>query len=119
MHTLLLTEDWDLTLDSAGNIATTTEAYSIAQNVANAIRLFTDDAWYDPDRGIPHFAIDLARMPAMSVFRSRIIAAARSVAGVADATVTITGVNDRNERRLEGYVTITTTDGVTVDVATI
>lgn len=117
MHTLILTEDWDLTLDSAGDIATTTGAYSIAQNVANAIRLFTDDAWYDPDRGIPHFAIDLARMPALSVFRSRVLAAARGVDGVADAAVTITGVNDRNERKLEGYITLTTTTGETADVA--
>lgn len=119
MHTLLLTEGWDLTLDSAGDIATTAGSYSIAQNVANAIRLFTDDAWFDPDRGIPHFAIDLARMPALSVFRSRVLAAARAVQGVADASLTITGVNDRNERKLEGYVTITTTDGVQIDVSTI
>lgn len=71
MHTLLLTDDWDLTLDSAGDIATSTGAYSIAQNVGNAVRLFTNDAWFNPERGIPHFAIDLARMPALSVFREQ------------------------------------------------
>ena len=43
-HSLLLSDDWDLQLDVTGNIATTTGAYAIAQNVANSIRLFTDDA---------------------------------------------------------------------------
>lgn len=119
MHTLLLTDDWDLTLDSAGDIATTTGAYSIAQNVANAVRLFTVDAWFNPERGIPHFAIDLARMPALSVFRSRVLAAARGVDGVADAAVTITGVNERNERLLTGEITIRTTTGETANVSTI
>ena len=119
MQTLLLDDDWDLTLDSAGNIATTTGAYSVAQNVANAVRLFTDDAWFDPDRGIPHFAIDLARMPALSVFRSRVLAASRAVEGVETADLTITGVNARNERVLTGEITIRTTTGETVDVTTI
>ena len=119
MHTLLLTDDWDLTLDSAGDIATTTGAYSIAQNVANAVRLFTDDAWFNPERGIPHFAIDLGRMPALSVFRSRVLSASRAVEGVETADVTITGVNERNERVLTGDITIRTTTGETANVSTI
>ena len=52
-HTLTLDlNEWDLTLDSGGNIATSVGPYAIAQNVANAVRLFTNDAWYDPERGI-------------------------------------------------------------------
>ena len=46
-HTLLLSDDWDLMLDSGGNIRTATGAYGIAQNVANRVRLFTNDAYYN------------------------------------------------------------------------
>lgn len=114
-HTLLLDIDtWDLTLDSGGNIATTRDGYGIAQNVANAVRLFTNDAWYDPDRGIPHFLVDLGRMPEGGVFRSRVRAAALTVDGVADATAEITGVENRT---LRGTISLTTTGGDTADVA--
>ena len=44
-HTLMLDPDeWDLILDDGGQIVDTAGAYGIAQNVANAVRLFTDDA---------------------------------------------------------------------------
>ena len=69
-HSLLLDAEWDIQLDASGNIAVTTGDYAVAQNVSNAVRLFTDDAYYDPDRGIPHLAITLGRKPSMSVFRA-------------------------------------------------
>ena len=43
-HTLTLDFDWDLHVDPAGNLPVSFEGYSIAQNVANAFRLFTNDA---------------------------------------------------------------------------
>lgn len=114
-HTLALDLDrWDVTLDPVGNIATATGTYAIAQNVANAVRLFTNDAWFDPDRGIPHFIVDLGRMPEGGVFRSRIRAAALTVDGVADAAVEIAGIENRT---LRGTVSLTTTEGDAVDVA--
>ena len=81
-HSLLLDSDWDIQLDASGNIATTTGDYAVAQNVSNAVRLFTDDAYYNPDRGIPHFAITLGRKPSMSVFRAVVRQAALGVDGV-------------------------------------
>lgn len=114
-HTLALDLDrWDVTLDPGGNIATATGSYAIAQNVANAVRLFTNDAWYDPDRGIPHFLVDLGRMPEGGVFRSRVRAAALTVDGVADATAEMTGMENRT---LRGTISLTTTEGEEVDVA--
>ena len=59
----------------------------MAQNVANAVRLFTDDAYYDAGRGIPHFALTLGRKPAMSVFRAVVRQAALGVDGVKAADV--------------------------------
>ena len=117
-HTLFLDPDsWDLTLDAGGHIATTSgandEAYGIAQNVANAVRLFTRDAFYDPDRGLPHFLMELGAAPDLSVVRSRIRRAALAVDGVADAVVDITGITDRV---MEGRISLTTDAGETVDV---
>ena len=45
-HTLLLEDDWDLHVDPAGNLPVSYGGYSVAQNVANAFRLFTEDAWF-------------------------------------------------------------------------
>ena len=59
-HTLYLTPDnWDITLDSSGRLQTSASAYAIAQNVANAVRLFTNEAYFAMDEGIPHFEIEL------------------------------------------------------------
>lgn len=111
-HTLLLDAQWDITTDAGGNIATVSDAYAIAQNVANAVRLFTNDAYFNADRGIPHFQIELGHKPPYSILRTRILQAARAVEGVADATVTF----DRDERKLGGEILLTLTDGTTANV---
>lgn len=115
-HTLLLDLDtWDLTLNTGGNIAVTSGAYGIAQNVSNAVRLFTNDAWYDTERGIPHFIVDLGLLPMQSVARNRWNKAALGVDGVAKATSEITGL-DEDTRVLTGVISLTTDDGEEVDV---
>ena len=112
-HTFLLSENWDIDLDDSGDIATVTGPYAIAQAVANAVRLFTSDAYFDADKGIPHFEVELGHLPPMSVLRTRILAAALAVSGVADATVEFTSYTDR---LLSGEILITTTDGERVNV---
>ena len=69
-RSLFLNDKWDITLDSAGNPATTGGLYCDAQDVANAIRLFTRDAFLAQTQGVPHFELDLGRMPALSEVRS-------------------------------------------------
>ena len=59
--TLLLDKDWDLTLDKSGRIAVADGPYATAQNVANECRLFTDDACFDTERGIPYYVIALGQ----------------------------------------------------------
>lgn len=88
-HSLQLSTDdlWDIQLDNHGRIRECTGAYAIAQHAANAIKLFTNDAYFDPDRGIPHFVVDLGRRLQPSIIRSRFKDAAQSVAGVASANV--------------------------------
>lgn len=108
-HTLYLTPDnWDITLDSSGRLQTSASAYAIAQNVANAVRLFTGEAFFAQDEGIPHFEIELGfTRPALSVLRARVREAALNVDGVLDAVVNIDGVQDR---RLTGEILLTVAD---------
>jgi hypothetical protein len=108
-HTLYLTPDnWDITLDSSGRLQTSANAYAIAQNVANAVRLFTNEAYFAMDEGIPHFEIELGyTRPALSVLRARIREAALNVEGVLDAAVNLDGVRDR---KLTGEILLTVAD---------
>ena len=109
-HTLYLTPDtWDITLDSSGRLLTSAAAYAIAQNVANAVRLFTGEAFFAQDEGIPHFDIELGKTrPALSVLRTRIRQAALNVDGVLDAVVNLDDVG--SDRRLTGEILLTVAD---------
>ena len=109
-HTLYLRPDtWDITLDSSGRIARSTQAYAIAQNVANAVRLFTGEAFFAMNEGIPHFDIELGKTrPALSVLRARMREAALNVEGVLDAQITLDDVQDR---KLTGEILLTVADG--------
>lgn len=109
-HTLYLTPDnWDITLDSSGRLQTSASAYAIAQNVANAVRLFTGEAFFAMDEGIPHFDIELGKTrPALSVLRARMREAALNVEGVLDAQITLDDVQDR---KLTGEILLTVADG--------
>lgn len=98
MYTLLLnTETWDLTLDEAGNIATATNEYAIAQNAANAVRLFTNDAYFNLSRGIPHYLIELGQDAHLSivVLSTRIKKTVMSLNGVKTAQVELFIENNR------------------------
>lgn len=113
-HTLTLDFDWDLHVDPAGNLPVSLEGYSVAQNVANAFRLFTSDAWYFPERGIAHFLIELKKGPRLNVLKSRLKQTAMQVDGVKDCEIVLLNVEDRD---LSGLATITLTSGDKFDVA--
>lgn len=125
-HTLALnTGTWDLQLDETGRIKTTTGDYAVAQNVANAVRLFTEDAFYYPERGIPHFVADLGVKLNPAVARSEMHAAAMSVDGVQSAQVAVQVAtngaslwdgNTARPRTLTGDIRLTMTSGDTYDV---
>ena len=126
-HSLLLDSDWDIQLDASGNIAETSGDYAVAQNVSNAVRLFTDDAYYDADRGIPHFALTLGRKPVMSVFRAIVRQAALGVDGVRAAEVKDLALSQKDAqspdgssvtpRTLTGDIQLTMEDGETYGIS--
>lgn len=113
-YTLSLADDWDLHVTESGNLPTDTKAQGIAQNVANAIRLFSQDAYYFKNRGIPHFLIELRKTPRLNVLRSRVRRVALEVEGVKDAEVRLYGIDD--SRNLNGIVLLTLTSGETATI---
>ena len=113
-YTLLLSDDWDICTDAAGNIALCSGAYGIAQHVANAVRLFTKDAYFDQSSGIPHFDLELGHVPSLAALRSHIRTAALSVEGVASVDIVFLTFSGRT---LSGELHIVTSTGEALSVA--
>ncbi len=106
---LLVVTAWDLCLDANGNIAMATTPYARAQSVANALRLFTRELWYNTRAGVPYFENILGHAPPASVFEQYMVRGALTVPGVVSATCNITSIQGRV---LQGQVTFTGSDGV-------
>ncbi len=107
---LLVTDAWDICLNSGGNIALAEPPYSRAQDVASAIRLFQGELWFDTRPGVPYFENILGHPPPASYFEAQMVRAALTVPGVISATCIIQGVDGRS---LTGQVTFTSVDGTT------
>lgn len=96
LNTLLLDQTaWDLVLDSSGNIALAKPAYSVAQDVASALRLFLGELWYDQTKGIPYFQEILGQLPPASLIAGYLERAAMEVSGVVSAVCVINSFLDR------------------------
>ena len=108
-RTLRLTKRWDLTLDGAGRIALLEGAAATAQNVANEARLFTDDAYFNQDKGTPYFIMGLGTRLNEAAIRVYLRRAALSVPDVKEVlSVEITSFNPET-RALSGDIQFTTT----------
>ena len=114
--TLLLDSNWDLTLDKAGRIAIAEGAYATAQNVANECRLFTDDACFETERGIPYYLVALGRKLSPSVLRARLRDAAMLVEDVEDVTEVVLESLDTETRRVTGEIQFTSREGENASV---
>ena len=114
--TLLLNKDWDICLDKSGRIAVAEGAYATAQAVANECRLFTDDAYFEPDRGIPYYLIALGRKLSPSVLRARLRDAAMLVDDVEDVTEVVLESLDTETRRVTGEIQFTSKEGENASV---
>ena len=109
--TLLLDSNWDLCLDKAGRIAIAEGAYATAQAVANECRLFTDDAYFEPNRGIPYYLVALGRKLSPSVLRARLRDAAYLVEDVEDVTDVVLESLDTETRRVTGEIHFVSVEG--------
>lgn len=111
MNTLILAQDtWDLITDISGNIALATAPYSIAQDVASAIRVFQGEIWYDTAQGIPYFDRVLGHVPSLQYLRSQVEARALTVPGVVEAQCLFAQL-DTETRTLRGQCKVIDTTG--------
>lgn len=111
LSTLLLdTVAWDLVLDSSGNIALASPPYSVAQDVASAIRTFLGEVWYNTTLGVPYWQQLLGQPPSQSQITAAMNAAALTVPGVVSATTIITSFSGRT---ISGQIQFSTSDGST------
>lgn len=114
MDTLLLDRTaWDLVLDANGNIAMASDPYSLAQDVASAIKLFLGELYYDKTQGIPYFDEVLGYLPPVSVFTQLIENQAMTVPQVISANCVI---NSFNANAITGQITFTNSLGVTTTI---
>lgn len=96
MDTLSLDSDtWDLTLNSAGNVAIKTGADAEAQDAASAIRTFEGEVYYDTTLGIPYWTRILGSLPPLSYLKSQFEQAALSVPGIVSAKCFISSFTNR------------------------
>jgi len=114
MSSLLLdAAEWDLVADASGNIAVADNPYALAQEVANAIRTFLGEVWFNTSLGLDYFGLVLGKTPSLALLKTALVAAALSIEGVASARCFIASFRNRV---LDGQVQIVTTTGVTVVV---
>lgn len=115
MDTLLLAPaTWDLVLDAGRNIALASAPYSLAQDVASAIKTFLGECYYDTTLGVPYFQQILGKLPPLSVFQEQMVEAALTVPGVVSARCVI---NTFEDRTLSGQVIFTDTTSRTGTVS--
>jgi hypothetical protein len=115
---MALDTGWDIFLTSAGGVALTEGALATAQNVANECRLFTRDAYFRQNSGIPHFLLILGvKPPSRTVFKTHLRRAAHRVPDTASVDAIEVEDFDPAARRLYGNIFLTTLEGENVSVS--
>lgn len=107
MASTLFLLNGDLTVDANGDIAVASEPFSLAQDAASAIKLFQGELYYDTSQGIPWSSYLGGDVP-VSLIKSKLVAAAKTVPGVVSAVVFITGFSGRT---ISGQVQISDASG--------
>lgn len=115
MKTLPLDWDtWDLKLSPTNNLAATAdEPTYCAQTVANAVRMFRNDAYFFKDEGIPYFENILGRKPPQSLVEEYLREAAMNVPLVKKARILY---YERKDRKITGQIRLNTENGSVEDV---
>lgn len=114
MKTLLLDAvNWDLVIDSSGNIAVASDPYAPAQDAASAARLFAGELWYNTTLGINYFGLVLGKTPSLPLLKTAWSNAAMRVPGVTAAKSFISSFKDRT---VTGQLQITDSAGKTTNL---
>jgi len=95
MRTLLLSDSWDLGIDTFGNIAVAEDPLSLAQDAASAIKTFQGEVYYDTDQGVPYWQQVLGFSPPVSLMKSFFNRAALTVPEVVSSVTFISSIQNR------------------------
>jgi hypothetical protein len=88
--TLLLdTDEWDMVIDASGNIAVAQPPYSLAQDVASAIRTFLGEVYYNTKQGLDYFGQVFGHLPPAALLTQLLSNQALTVPGVVTAQTVI------------------------------
>ena len=97
MKTLFLRPDnWDLMLDTDGNIAVASSTYQQAQDIASACRTIKQDMYFNQQDGIPYLTdiLGKGKYP-LALYRKYLQDAALSVPGVVSAQAELSMSDNR------------------------
>ncbi|MCL2458592.1 MAG: hypothetical protein FWF31_07035 [Desulfobulbus sp.] len=117
-RTLTFDRNWDITLDGVGRIALTGDDLATAQNVANEVRLFTEDAYFIQDQGIPPFRGQAGRHQRRSLRISIIYASGCPVRLMCARCWPSISSFDPASRRLSGSISFNSVEGAQHAVVT-
>jgi hypothetical protein len=101
-------------LDANGNIALAQPPYSLAQDVACAVRTVLGEVYYDGNDGINYFEDIFGKMPPAALLVQLIVNQALTVPGVVSAQCVITSFSARSVR---GQIQFVDSSGVTTIVS--
>jgi hypothetical protein len=90
-----------------------THPYSIAQDVASAVKVFAGELWYDTRQGIPYLENILGHSPPTQYIKAQIEKTALTVPGVVSARCLLANLKGR---ALSGQIQIIDTTGATNNV---
>lgn len=113
-RTLELTPAWDIILTGTGKIAVRLDDIATAQDVANEVRRFVEDSYFDYDIGVPHFTIELGHALPEVILRSAVRSAARRVQDVAEIIDINVADFNRETRILTGDIRFKTQSGAVI-----
>lgn len=112
-YTLALdSENWDLQVGANGSLKTLKKDDAILQNVCNECRCFTDDLYFETQRGIPWFNDQLGQKLSPAVTQSDLRRAATSVEGVQSVDDVNLTFMSQEDRTLHAEITLTTENGL-------
>lgn len=104
MKTIALDSNWDIGIDSLGNLATLEANERLAQDVASSVRVFKGELPFDIERGVNYDKLDENR----ETLNYEMNEQARLVEGVADSVVIF---EDLQDRILKPVVYVTNEEG--------
>ena len=116
-HTIKLDEHWNFVINGDGNFAQLQGAEATAQNVANEVKLFTNDAYYSKDEGIDWFGIQLGKPLSRSATTVALRSAAEKVDQVQEVQSATVDSFDPEIRTLRASLKVITTEGEEINVA--